>query len=595
MKSIKSILCFLSVLIIIGCGKSSSKLLQEQEKVYDVSLSNIELSSGVLSFDSDTLTYFIDMSWWDKNIVITPTTIDETNIITIDSVIVDSGCSSNPINLSIGDNNIVIVVKSSDDVKLSVYNIHFNRLDDVSHNANLSELNLSTGSLSPVFNEDIISYAVEMDNTNTSIVVTPKSVDENSVVKINDIIAPETGQSVNLNVGQNIITVTSTAEDNEVVKTYTITITVYVLVTGVSLNKETVSIGMNTTEQLQASVAPSNAKNKNVTWSTSDSNKVSVSNGLITGVAVGSATITVTTQDGGFTDTCLVSVFTVGEQTTYTADSISFKMIHVPGKTFPTGTNDSGIATVDRDYRIGETVVTYQLWSKVYTWAISNGYTFANVGGMGGYHDGHEYQVYTTGHETHPVTMVNWRDAMVFCNAITEWYNAKNGSSYACVYKNSGIPIRDSQDTNSEICDSVTPDDTANGFRLLTLNEYELAARWRNDSVNIVSGYINPYFTKGNSASGATADCTNATATSLVGVYNSGSTSAVKSKVANSLGLYDMSGNVDSWCFDLYVPYGSRFSRGGLWFLSPNLLQIGFFNWTNPNSVNTLKGFRLAK
>ena len=82
-----------------------------------------------------------------------------------------------------------------------------------------------------------------------------------------------------------------------------------VAVTGVTLNKSTTSIAVSANETLVATVAPANATNKAVTWSSSDTEKATVdSNGKVVGVAAGSATITVTTTDGSFTDTCTVTV-----------------------------------------------------------------------------------------------------------------------------------------------------------------------------------------------------------------------------------------------------------------------------------------------
>jgi len=80
-------------------------------------------------------------------------------------------------------------------------------------------------------------------------------------------------------------------------------------VTGVSIVQgSVVAIAPTQTMQLSASITPSNASNKGVTWSTSDATKVTVSlDGLITGVATGSANITVTTADGGFTSVCSVT------------------------------------------------------------------------------------------------------------------------------------------------------------------------------------------------------------------------------------------------------------------------------------------------
>ncbi|MDR2423429.1 MAG: Ig-like domain-containing protein [Prevotellaceae bacterium] len=80
-------------------------------------------------------------------------------------------------------------------------------------------------------------------------------------------------------------------------------------VSGVTLNKSETNITINKTEQLTATIAPTNATNKTRIWSSSNASVASVSNnGLVTAKSVGTATITVTTQDGGYTKTCAVTV-----------------------------------------------------------------------------------------------------------------------------------------------------------------------------------------------------------------------------------------------------------------------------------------------
>ncbi len=80
-------------------------------------------------------------------------------------------------------------------------------------------------------------------------------------------------------------------------------------VTGVTLTPSSANLTVGETQQLTASVQPSNASNTNVSWSTSNSSIVTVnSSGLITAVSPGTATVTVTTADGGFTDNCNVTV-----------------------------------------------------------------------------------------------------------------------------------------------------------------------------------------------------------------------------------------------------------------------------------------------
>jgi len=85
-------------------------------------------------------------------------------------------------------------------------------------------------------------------------------------------------------------------------------------VTGVSVRPTTASIGVGETVQLTATVEPSNATNKNVTWSSSNPWVATVSSsGLVTGESAGTATITVTTEDGGYKATCEVTVTEEGQ------------------------------------------------------------------------------------------------------------------------------------------------------------------------------------------------------------------------------------------------------------------------------------------
>lgn len=82
-----------------------------------------------------------------------------------------------------------------------------------------------------------------------------------------------------------------------------------ILVTSVSATPATAIIADGATQQLTATVAPSNATNKAVTWSSSNTAVATVNgSGLVTAVNPGTATITVTTQDGAKTDTSVITV-----------------------------------------------------------------------------------------------------------------------------------------------------------------------------------------------------------------------------------------------------------------------------------------------
>ncbi len=89
----------------------------------------------------------------------------------------------------------------------------------------------------------------------------------------------------------------------------TITVTAVaatVAVTSVSLNKSTLSLTEGSSETLTATVLPSNATNKTVTWTVSPSGYATVSGGVVSAVKAGSCTITATA--GGKSATCAVTV-----------------------------------------------------------------------------------------------------------------------------------------------------------------------------------------------------------------------------------------------------------------------------------------------
>lgn len=80
-------------------------------------------------------------------------------------------------------------------------------------------------------------------------------------------------------------------------------------VTGVTMSQKTATIKIGETKQVTATVAPENATNKTVTYSSSDEAIATVSaDGTITAVAVGTANVTATTADGNFTDKVAVTV-----------------------------------------------------------------------------------------------------------------------------------------------------------------------------------------------------------------------------------------------------------------------------------------------
>ena len=80
-------------------------------------------------------------------------------------------------------------------------------------------------------------------------------------------------------------------------------------VTSLSLDKTSLSLKVDETATLKATVLPTNATNKNVVWSSSDNSKATVSNGVVTALAEGNVTITARSQSNtSITATCSVTI-----------------------------------------------------------------------------------------------------------------------------------------------------------------------------------------------------------------------------------------------------------------------------------------------
>ena len=109
--------------------------------------------------------------------------------------------------------------------------------------------------------------------------------------------------------------ITATTEDGGKTDTCVVTVkAIIVPVTGVAVSPKTLSLTAGQSHRITARVQPDMATVRTVNWDSSDSSVATVTNGLITAVAEGAATITATTTDGGKTDACAVTVRTTSNE-----------------------------------------------------------------------------------------------------------------------------------------------------------------------------------------------------------------------------------------------------------------------------------------
>ena len=177
--------------------------------------------------------------------------------------------------------------------------------------------------------------------------------------------------------------------------------------------------------------------------------------------------------------------------------------------------------------------------------------------------------------EDHPVHSVSWYDVVKWCNArsqlerLTPVYTTNNA-----VYKTGKIE----PDVNPQ----------ANGYRLPTESEWEWAARGAIHSCGYIycgSNLIDEVaWYRGNSFGAA------------VDMYSGHGTWPTGLKRPNELGLYDMSGNVQEWCYDEPVK-SFRSIRGGDWQSSADECAMCFRvdAYCKPEYRHPTFGFRLAR
>jgi formylglycine-generating enzyme required for sulfatase activity len=265
-------------------------------------------------------------------------------------------------------------------------------------------------------------------------------------------------------------------------------------------------------------------------------------------------------------------------------------------------------------FRIARYETSWELWKEVYDWAAGHGYRIANAGteGHGSDGTGDQKNGWTESQKKlRPVTSVNWRDVIVWCNA----YSEMTGLDPVYYTEDGAAVLRESVNNTGDYSRIDTEADKAlikrgkNGFRLPTEAEWEFAARGGDPGApdwtySYAGGDIIgdvAWYSENAGASGSPGYGAHPAGTKTGGIYQG----------ANRLGLYDMSGNVYEWCWDWYgdtneIPPGTgpegpspgvfahRVIRGGSWSTYAEYCGPASRNYFRPFSRSPVIGFRLA-
>lgn len=204
----------------------------------------------------------------------------------------------NGIITALKEGKATISVKSKDGYKSSSAEITVVKQPPIVH---VSSVSLNETSLDLLTGDKATLTATVLPTNATDKTISWSSSNE-------DVATIKNGKITALSAGQATITVTT--KDGGLTASCIVNVTQKIIpVNGVSLNYNELELSVGDSENLIANVLPTNATNKEVTWSTTDDEVASVDeNGKVTALKVGETMIIVTTVDGGYKDYCIIKV-----------------------------------------------------------------------------------------------------------------------------------------------------------------------------------------------------------------------------------------------------------------------------------------------